>query len=200
VDEWQTTSAVANHRLPILVFVGHVTPAKGVRELVMACRDINHPDFRVDVLGPVGDGFRAELKTLAQVKNNGEWLNILGEQPREEVLARLEAGFALALPSHTEGFPNVVLEAMLKGKPVIATPVGAIPDMLLAGANDPCGVCVPVGDVDALRAAIQSLLDEPARATELGRRARERAVTTYCPEKVYAQYRSVWELSVLSQA
>jgi glycosyltransferase involved in cell wall biosynthesis len=179
--------------VPTLVFAGHVSAAKGVRELIMACREIVHPDFRLEIVGPVLDDFRAELEALSRVKDDGLWLSISGPLPRREVLARLGAAFALVLPSYTEGFPNVILEAMLNAKPVIATPVGAVPEMLRAGGDAACGICVPVGDVNALREAIQSLLDDPPHACELGRRGRERAGLLYSPEKVYAEYHSIWE-------
>jgi glycosyltransferase involved in cell wall biosynthesis len=98
----------------------------------------------------------------------------------------------LALPSHWEGFPYVLLEAMTLGRPVISTPVGAIPSMLAADSPEPCGICVPVGDVDSLRQAINRLLHDPMYACELGRRGRERVTREYSPQTVYAQYKAAW--------
>jgi glycosyltransferase involved in cell wall biosynthesis len=181
----------------VIVFVGWVIPSKGIRELVLACSDIRDTEFRLDLIGPVEEEFRKELQALAGARDDGEWLTISGHVESEEALARMARGFAVVLPSYTEGFPNAVLEAMMLGKPVIATPVGAIPQMLSNRGAEPCGICVPVGDVDALRIAIQSLLKQPAYAQELGRRGRERVAREYSPLAVYSQYKSIWNNSAL---
>jgi glycosyltransferase involved in cell wall biosynthesis len=179
----------------IIVFVGWVIPDKGVRELVLACRDILDFELRLDLIGPVKEGFREELRALAFDRGNGQWMNMPGQVEGEEALARIANGFLVVLPSYTEGCPNVVLEAMMLGKPVVATPVGAIPEMLSFTGLEPCGICVPVRNVDALRTAIRSLLKQPDYALELGRRGRERVARDYSPEIVYARYKSIWEMA-----
>ena len=65
----------------------------------------------------------------------------------------LSASDVFVLPSYTEGFPNVIIEAMAMGKPIIATSVGAIPEMLDEG----CGVVVPPKDADSLQKALQKV-------------------------------------------
>jgi glycosyltransferase involved in cell wall biosynthesis len=198
---WRFTEAPAGpldgEETKVIVFAGHVTPNKGVRELVLACRGIHGIDFRLDLIGPVEEQFQEELRDLANARGSGEWLTMSGQIGGAEVLARIARGFAVTLPSYTEGFPNVVVEAMMMGKPVIATPVGAIPQMLSNGSTEPCGICVPVGDVDALRIAIHSLLENPAYAQELGRRGKERVAREYSPKAVYSQYKSAWEHSAI---
>ena len=194
---WKIADAPATPLLAgdpkVIVFAGWLIPDKGVRELVLACRDILDFEFRLDLIGPVKEGFREELRALACGRGDGKWMNMLGQVEGEEVLARIASGFLLALPSYTEGCPNVILEAMMLGKPVVATPVGAIPDMLSLAGVEPCGICVPVRNVDALRIAIRSLLKQPDYAMELGRRGRERVAREYSPKAVYARYKSIWE-------
>ena len=181
----------------VIVFCGHVIPNKGIRELVLACCGIKNIDFRLHLIGPIQEGFREELHAIACARADGEWLNISGQVEREEALSGIGRGFAFVLPSYTEGFPNVVIEAMMLGKPVIATRVGAIPEMLSDGGDKPCGVCVPVGDVDALRNAIKSLLNEPGQALEMGQRGRERVMREYSAGVVYPQYKSIWKSAVV---
>ena len=75
----------------------------------------------------------------------------------------------LVLPSRKEGMPNVVLEGMLAGLPLVATRVGAVPDMLTSGET---GVLVPMGDDAALAAALRDVLCDAAFARRIGERAR----------------------------
>jgi glycosyltransferase involved in cell wall biosynthesis len=183
----------------VIVFAGQVIPLKGVRELVLACRDIVDTEFRLDIFGPVEDAFREELLAVGRARENGKWLNLLGPVGNEEAIRRIAAGFAVVLASYKEGCPYIVLEAMMLGKPVVATPVGAIPQMLSSDGTQPCGICVPVGDVDALRIAIQSLLKQPDYAQQLGRNGRERVSQEFSPRSVYAQYKSIWKRAVIDR-
>jgi glycosyltransferase involved in cell wall biosynthesis len=178
--------------LNTIVFVGHVVPSKGVRELVLACAGIDEAALRLRLVGPVEPAFRQELCRLAQAKADGSWLEFEGAASNQKALGHVRSALALALPSHWEGFPYVLLEAMTLGRPVISTPVGAIPSMLAADSPEPCGICVPVGDVDSLRQAINRLLHDPMYACELGRRGRERVTREYSPQTVYAQYKAAW--------
>jgi glycosyltransferase involved in cell wall biosynthesis len=193
---WRIASRV-NETVPdgharVLLFAGHVTPAKGLRELVRACRDIDQASFRLELLGPVEPRFRAELERIARDRDEGCWLKFAGPVSQDEVIERMIHAWACVLPSYTEGFPNAVLEAMAAGMPVIATAVGAVPEMLQADAAAPCGVCVPPGDAVALRDAISFLLDHPEETVELGKRARQRVFIEYTAAAIYPRYCQVW--------
>jgi glycosyltransferase involved in cell wall biosynthesis len=95
----------------------------------------------------------------------------------------------VALPSSSEGFPNVVVEAMALGRCVLATPVGAIPEMLADGA---CGVLTPLGDVGALARSIASLDTDRTRLAALGSAARLRAATCYDGPQVLDRLVELW--------
>jgi glycosyltransferase involved in cell wall biosynthesis len=179
----------------VIVFAGHVVPLKGVRELVLACRDIVDAEFRVDIFGPVEDDFRKDLLALGRVREDGKWLTVSGPVGNEEAINRISSGFAVVLASDKEGCPYIVLEAMMLGKPVIATPVGAIPQMLSFDGGKHCGLSVPVRDVGALRLAIQSLLRQPDYAEKLGRNGRERVAQEFSPRRAYELYKSIWKKS-----
>ena len=83
-------------------------------------------------------------------------------------------------PSLRDGMPNAVLEAMACGKPVVATAVGGIKDILEDGKN---GVIVNVNDANMLAEKIIELLDSTKKRTELGKNARESIISKFTIEK-----------------
>jgi glycosyltransferase involved in cell wall biosynthesis len=98
-----------------------------------------------------------------------------GVMPRSEELRRLyNEADVFVLPTYADAVPNVVVEAMAAGLPVVATDVGAVREMV-----GDAGVVVPRGDVDALAAALGGLHRDPARRASLGAKARERVSRHY---------------------
>jgi len=144
-------------------------------------------------------GFDILLKALPE----GAVLALAGEGPEEKRLKKLAAGTGkdirflgrlpsivplladadvAVLPSRWEGMPNVALEALQLGRPVLGSAVGGLTELLEGGA----GVLVPPGDVEALRKALADLLDDPDRREALGRKALERATRHGTPRMVQA--------------
>ena len=151
-----------------LLFLGHLLPDKGVYDLVKAFAQVVQrlPGVKL-VLGGVGeiDSVRAlatQLGVQASVKLPG-WLG-----PRDKQAA-LAASTLFLLPSYHEGMPMALLEAMSWGLPVIATPVGGIPQIV---TNDVNGLLVAPGDVAGLATSITRLLENPGLRTRLGGAAR----------------------------
>jgi glycosyltransferase involved in cell wall biosynthesis len=93
-----------------------------------------------------------------------------------DLVALYQQADLLCLPSHGDAVPWVVLEAMATATPVVASGVGAIPELL---DGERAGVIVPAGDVAALRAAVTGLLGDPDRRAELGARGRALAEERY---------------------
>jgi len=112
--------------------------------------------------------------------------------PKQDAHAMIARSRALALASYTEGFPYVVLEAMALARPVIATPVGAIPDMLALNTEKPCGRSVAVGDVQTLKSAVEDLLASPNAWNQMGEWGRERVTQIYSSEAVVPSLISLW--------
>ena len=135
---------------PQILFVGRLSAEKGIRTLVDATRGLN--------LVVAGDG---PLRSIAP--------GALGFVPHEEVQRLLARAAVVVLPSHREGLPMVLLEAMAQGRAVVATPVGGIPSLI---ENDVTGLLVPPGDAKALREAIERLLGDPELRQRLGEAAR----------------------------
>jgi glycogen synthase len=161
---------------PEILFVGRLAPEKGIRELVAAARGLN--------LVVAGDG---PLRQLVP--------NALGFVPHAEVERLLARAAAVVLPSRREGLPMVLLEAMAHGRAVVATPVGGIPSLVEDGVT---GLLVPVGDPEALRAAIDRLLADPELRRRLGRAARERVSELCSWDRVVDETLSAYRAAVLT--
>ena len=174
-----------------ILFAGHVYPTKGVFELVDACRKI--PSVKVKLIGAVSDDMRRQLNAGREKTAADNKLQIVGQVPFEDVLKEMMSCSVFALPTYTEGFPNVILEGMACGCPIVTTPVGAIPEMLdINNVGGECGVVVPVKNVEKLKEAIERLLDNSEYAEMLGARAKERVVAEYSIDSVWHKTIDIW--------
>jgi glycosyltransferase involved in cell wall biosynthesis len=145
-----------------VLFVGNAVERKGLDALVRA-RALAHAPVELDVVS----GDRVEAGAGVRVHR--------GVTPGSPALAQLyRSAGAFALPTRADGAPWVVVEAMAAGLPVVATPVGAIPELV-----GEAGLLVPAGDVRALAAALDRLAAEPGLRRELAARARARAAERY---------------------
>ncbi len=181
-----------------IAYVGQVIPSKGIRELVRACRSIDGFAFRLNLVGNIQDHFRAELMSLAADGNQTDWLQFHGIVSRERAMACIRDADIFVLPSYTEGFPLVVLEAMALGRPIIATNVGAIPEMLGQNTDTPCGVLIKSCDVGELHEAIVDLLSNRAKAEKYGKQARAKVLEQYSSDKIMKSYFDLWESLTVS--
>jgi glycosyltransferase involved in cell wall biosynthesis len=156
----------------VVMFLGTPRAHKGVDDLVEAVGAVGG-DTRLVLVGADAGG-EAARRWAAR-----PWVRVVGEIPFDEVPRYLVAADAVAVPqratSDTVGqVPAKVFDAMALARPIVATAVSMLPEIL-----DGCGVLVPAGDPVALAASLGRLLDDPAGAAELGRRARERCRARY---------------------
>jgi glycosyltransferase involved in cell wall biosynthesis len=122
----------------------------------------------------VGDGTdRPELERMA--RRHGDAVRFAGFLDQTAVADTLREADALVLPSFAEGVPVVLMEAMASGKPVIATQVGGVSELVEDGVS---GHVVPPGDAASLAEAIIALAD-PGRRVRMGAAGRERVVTEF---------------------
>jgi glycosyltransferase involved in cell wall biosynthesis len=152
------TQARARLMLPvdreIILYVGHLSPCKGLEFLLDAVTRLGTPDA---LLYLVGDGvLKKELVAMASRLGITERCVFVGTRPHEEIPLWLGAADCLVLPSLSEGIPNVLREAMICRVPIIATPVGGIPEII---KHRQTGILVPVRDSTALAQAIQDVLN-----------------------------------------
>lgn len=139
----------------LVAFIGRMHRAKGVHELLDAVAILSQK--RADVhLVYVGDGPEmATLQDRVNASRLAKHVSFAGAATSAEVALWLAAADVFTLPSYSEGCPNAVLEALSCGRPVVATDVGAIPDLV----NSSCGVLVPVGQVEPLEQGLNRALN-----------------------------------------
>jgi glycosyltransferase involved in cell wall biosynthesis len=171
-----------------IVFVGWVTGEKGVFEALEVLADVRtrHPSATLTVVGGGRD-----LDTFSlDVERRGltDAVQITGWLGHDDVQRTLRESDVFLFPSHFEGLPNAVIEAMAAGLPVVATRVGGVPDLIRPGEN---GFLVDVGDVAGMTKRIDELLAEPDRAREIGRRGRETVLEQCDIERVWPRFADV---------
>lgn len=166
------------------LFLGWVIPTKGVEELISAWTQLDTDGWVLDIVGPISDDYRSALVSLIGQSQ----VNILGAMSHDLSMQKMAECDLFILPSYTEGFPNVILEAMVLGKAIVATSVGAIPEMLADGS----GVVIPPKDPEAIRLEITRLIGNGDLRESLGERAKMRVYECYSLKKVYADYVHIW--------
>jgi glycosyltransferase involved in cell wall biosynthesis len=182
IDEIRRTCATAgdvNRERKKIVFVGHVLPYKGIRELIEACKQMEANAFTLDLTGPVEPDFRKEIEILAQTNGDGEWFRLQNFVSHVEAVGKIASCDIFVLPSHTEGFPNVLLEAMACAKAIVGTDVGAVPEALNIGGTLECGICLPSCNSEAIANALAELLNDAEKRRTLGLAARRRVEENY---------------------
>lgn len=172
---------------PVVGFVGRLTPWKDPLTFLRVVAAVRRarPDVRALV---VGDGpLRAEVERAAAALGMASWCRVLGE--RSDVPALLAAMDVVVLTSVSEGFPFVVLEAMAMERPVVATAVNGVPEIVESGVT---GRLAPRGDVEALASATLGVLDAPDVARRMGQAGRRRVVDHFTAERMVAETQALY--------
>ena len=173
-----------------LLYAGHVIKTKGVYELVEACSQI--PNIELRIVGKCMPDVESDLKTIASKNNDGTWMNIVGEVDHDTVLAELLQADMFVFPSYTEGFPNVILEAMACGCPIVSSDVGAIPEMLDVDGT-PCGVCFKPKSAEQVKGYVSLLLCENDIKTKFASNALTRIHSEYKMPTVWDKLILIWK-------
>lgn len=162
----------------VICVVGRLVKVKGMTYLIQSVRQLaaRFPKLRCLI---VGDGeLRDQLtREIAQYGLHHQ-VTLMGFQQREQVLQIVGAADIFVMPSLSEGTPVALLEAAALAKPIVASRVGGIPSMV---TDQDEALLVPAADVPALTAALASLLTRTDVASQLGERARARALRDFGP-------------------
>lgn len=158
---------------PFVMFLGRLTWKKGLDRLISSVARI--PDARLLIVGNDEDGYAEQIEAQAVRERVRDRVKFAGPVMGAAKQALLRRAAVFVLPSYSENFGNVVLEAMAAGCPVVVTPeVGA------ASIVEESGAGVVVNGVPAeLAVAIAQLLADPVRRADMGRRGRAAAVAKY---------------------
>lgn len=154
------------------LFVGRLSFEKGLWTLLAAAEELPTQEFRIVGRGPEEEALRAEVRRrgLSNVR-------LEGFRQGEELRELYRNASCVVMPSEwPENSPMVVYEAFSSGKPVVATALGGLPELIDEGRD---GFVVPPADAGALSRAIRLLAESPQRAREMGERGREKVVREY---------------------
>lgn len=194
IERFRTAHPTFRHEVAsgdesLVGFVGRFVPNKGGEILLHAAQKVLRvrPETKFVL---VGDGpCRKEWELLTDslgIRNQVRFAGVRQDMPG--VYASLEL---LVLPSLCEAMPMCVLEAMAAGKPVIATRVGAVPNLVVP---DDTGLLVDPGDIDGLAVALVQILNDPERAHRLGENGRTRAIEHFSADTMAMRYLELYRL------
>jgi len=171
----------------VVGFVGRLAQEKGLAYLMQAAESIVREDSNVAFVLAGAGPYRDRLCNLIKKLDLETHVVLLGKRSD---LANVYASMdVLVLPSLSEGVPMVVLEAMAAGKPVLATKVGGIPQVI---QDEKTGLLVDPADASQLTIALKRLLASPRLCEELGRRGRDRVFTHYSARSMAENYLSMY--------
>ncbi|TAK11404.1 MAG: glycosyltransferase family 1 protein [Anaerolineae bacterium] len=181
---------------PVFLALGRLVRDKGFDVALDAFARLRkrHPAARLLV---AGEGIEAEvLKKQAQTLVLDTTVEFLGRVLPEQILTLLERATAVLVPSRwEEPFGLVALEAMQAGRPVIASEVGGLPEIVLAGET---GLLVPKENPEALAEAMNQLLENPEKAHAMGEAGRQRAREEFDHGRMVNEYETLYRNAMSS--
>jgi glycosyltransferase involved in cell wall biosynthesis len=174
---------------PHIVCLGRIGARKGTFELVQAFARLasRYPRWRLTC---AGDGEVDELRAVAEQAGLRDRVIIPGWVSPERAREIIATATIFALPSHAEGLPMALLEAMSWSLPVVTSRVGGIPDVIRHDRN---GLLIEPGDIDALAESLERLMADADQRARLGLSARQTIENAYSREVMLRQLMGIYE-------
>ncbi|WP_394846235.1 glycosyltransferase [Pendulispora brunnea] len=175
---------------PVIGAMAKFRSKKGLTVLLRAFRLLlkDFPEAHLWLVGDIIDEEKESMHRAMDECGLGRRVTLTGFVPRHDALRFLRGMDVFVLPSLHEGCPNVLLEAMLAGAPIVATRVGAVPEMLVDGRE---GILVEPASVPSLHAGIVSMLR--GDRSSFSRHARDAALTRFSPQRERDAFIEVYE-------
>lgn len=169
-----------------ICFIGWMIKTKGIEELIDSWNVVGkqNPDWSLHLIGPCNSEYKKKLSAMVQNSN----VVFLGELSHRECMEELQKSSVFILPSYTEGFPNVILEAMMNSNAIIATNVGDIQQMLL----EQSGLLILPKSVADITQSLTTLLKSIDLRETLSLNAYKRVNKCYSVEVVFHLLKDLW--------
>lgn len=177
----------------LLLYVGRISESKGLHILIKALEYLKDPIHLV-IIGPSdwnANYYKNLLRLIETENSNGRHkIECLGAMEQSEIVEWYQKASLLILPSFGEGFPVTVLEALSCGTPVIATPVGGVPEII---KNHETGILVPPGNSIRLAEAINYLIENEDIRVKMACEGRKLVKEQYSLENACERLCSIYE-------
>lgn len=177
----------------VVGFIGRIVPAKGLQYLIDSIPYVNE-EFKNIKLLIIGEG-SIVARLHEQAKEKKVYDSIIFTGRRRDIPDILSCIDVFVMPSIAEGLPNALLEAMAMGKPIVATEVGGIPEVMKNGVN---GLLVPPRDPSALATAMKGLIGNDRLAAQMGDAARDLVLDKFSMRAIAQKWQTLY-LSILKE-
>lgn len=174
----------------IIMFIGHIITSKGIWELLKVFRKMDKENINVKLF-LIGSGKELNrAKHFCKINRINHRVEFIGRVMHKEIGKWLSACDIFVLPSYTEGLPNVVVEAMACKRPVIATQIGGIPEIIVDNKN---GILIPPKDMQALYSKIMLLCKNYKIAKDLGNAGYDTVIGKFSWDKSAEQIADIYK-------
>jgi glycosyltransferase involved in cell wall biosynthesis len=184
-------TAVREESVPRILFLGMFCAEKGVLDLISACRQLDalKEPYRVAFAG-ASQSKEFALEAHRQAESLKGEVSFLGEVTGDAKWRLYEEADIFCFPTHyaAEGFPVVLVEAMMFGLPVVSTKWRGIPEIVIEGET---GLLVEPGEVSALASSLKKLIDDPELRRSMGNQGRQRYAKYFTAEQFQKNMESV---------
>lgn len=177
----------------VILFIGTITPRKGVDVLVESANELHKYEekFKVIIAGDttLNEEYSSEISQMISDYGLSDHIDILGYTDHDDLRKLRVSADVFVGPSREEGFGMVFTEAMASGLPVIGSKVGGIPDQIENGVN---GYLIPPNEPEILAEKIRHLLRNPSQKERMARESRNRALE-FSWDRITNEYIKVYE-------